>query len=74
MSSATASVSKTNASANPQASGRAIERTIRFGNVSRDDQDAWLKLDLSDLPLPKVDDLRVDGLKPSWFARLLGRR
>jgi hypothetical protein len=33
-----------------------------------------LKVDLSDLVLPKVNDLHVDGLKSNWFARLFGKR
>ena len=37
-------------------------------------EEALLKVDLSDLVLPKVNDLHVDGLKPSWFARLFGKR
>lgn len=32
-----------------------------------------LKLDLSDLAVPKLDDLQVDGLKPSWFSRIFSR-
>lgn len=32
-----------------------------------------LKLDLSDLVLPKLDNLQVDGLKSSWLSRLFGR-
>jgi hypothetical protein len=33
-----------------------------------------LKVDLSDLVLPKVNNLHVDGLKPNWLARLFGKR
>lgn len=36
-------------------------------------EEVLLKLDLSDLVLPKVDNLHVDGLKSSWFSRLFGR-
>jgi hypothetical protein len=36
-------------------------------------EEALLKLDLSDLVLPKVNDLHVDGLKSSWLSRLVGR-
>jgi hypothetical protein len=35
---------------------------------------AVLKLDLSDLALPKVGGLQVDGFKPSFFERLFGKR
>ncbi len=38
-----------------------------------DHDEALLKIDLSDLVLPKVNDLNVDGLKTSWFSRLFGR-
>ncbi|MGD9842117.1 MAG: hypothetical protein AB7F79_02655 [Steroidobacteraceae bacterium] len=36
-------------------------------------EEALLKLDLSDLVLPNVNDLQVDGLKSSWLSRLMGR-
>ena len=36
-------------------------------------EEKLLRLDLSDLVLPKVNDLHVDGLKASWFSRLFGR-
>jgi len=35
---------------------------------------AVLKVDLSDLALPKVGGLQVDGFKPSFFERLFGKR
>ena len=35
---------------------------------------AVLKLDLSDITLPQVGGLQVDGFKPSFFARLFGKR
>jgi hypothetical protein len=35
---------------------------------------AVLQLDLSDLQLPKVGGLNVDGFKPSFFERLFGKR
>jgi len=35
---------------------------------------AVLKLDLSDLALPKVGGLQVDGFKPSFFERLFGKK
>jgi hypothetical protein len=35
---------------------------------------AVLKLDLSDLSLPQVGGLQVDGFKPSFFERLFGKR
>jgi hypothetical protein len=37
-------------------------------------EEQLLKIDLSDLVLPKVNDLHVDGLKSNWFARLFGKR
>lgn len=36
-------------------------------------EEVLLKLDLSDLVLPKVNDLHVDGLQASWFSRLFGK-
>jgi hypothetical protein len=35
---------------------------------------AVLKLDLSDVTLPQVGGLQVDGFKPSFFERLFGKR
>ena len=35
---------------------------------------AVLKVDLSDLSLPQVGGLQVDGFKPSFFERLFGKR
>ena len=56
-----------------RSTARTADPIARFTNVNDDEQ--WLKLDLADLALPKVNDLRVDGLKPSWFARLFfGKR
>jgi hypothetical protein len=37
-------------------------------------EEALLRLDLSDLVLPKMDNLQVDGLRSSWLSRLLGRK
>lgn len=39
-----------------------------------DQEERLLTLDLSDLVLPKINDLQVDGLKSSWLSRLLGKR
>jgi hypothetical protein len=38
-----------------------------------DRNETLLKIDLSDLVLPKVNDLHVDGLKRSWLSRLFSR-
>lgn len=38
------------------------------------DEEALLKLNLSDLPIPKVGGLEVDGLRPSLLGRLFGRK
>lgn len=45
-------------------------RTLRFGS----EEAAVLKLDLSDLPIPRLDGLQVDGLKPTLMQRLFGRK
>lgn len=45
-------------------------RTLQFGT----EEAAVLKLDLSDLPIPRMSGLDVDGLKPSFFQRLFGKR
>ncbi len=39
-----------------------------------DHEEQLLNLNLSDLSIPKVNDLRVDGFKRSWFSRLFGGR
>lgn len=43
-------------------------RTLRMGT----EEAAVLKLDLSDLPIPRLDGLQVDGLQPTLFQRLFG--
>jgi hypothetical protein len=35
--------------------------------------EALLRIDLSDLVLPQVNNLHVDGLKSSWLSRLFSR-
>ena len=45
-------------------------RTLVLGT----EEAAVLKLDLSDLRLPQVGGLQVDGFKPSFFQRLFGKR
>ena len=45
-------------------------RNLRMGS----EEAAVLKLDLSDLPLPQMGGLDVDGFKPSFFQRLFGKR
>jgi hypothetical protein len=45
-------------------------RNLRMGS----DEAAVLKLDLTDLPLPQMGGLDVDGFKPSFFQRLFGKR
>ncbi len=45
-------------------------RTLLMGT----EEAAVLKLDLSDITLPKVGGLQVDGFKPSFFERLFGKR
>jgi len=37
------------------------------------EEETLLKLDLSDLTVPVINDLQVDGLRSSWLSRLLGR-
>jgi hypothetical protein len=45
-------------------------RTLVMGT----EEAAVLKVDLSDLSLPQVGGLQVDGFKPSFFERLFGKR
>lgn len=45
-------------------------RTLLMGT----EEAAVLKVDLSDVQLPQVGGLQVDGFKPSFFDRLFGRR
>lgn len=37
------------------------------------EEEALLKVNLSDLDLPKVNNLKVDGLDKPWWAALLGK-
>jgi len=39
-----------------------------------DQEERLLSLDLSDLAIPKMNDLTVDGMKKSWLSRLFGGR
>jgi len=58
----------------PQVAHRAApvesSRVLQFGT----EEAAVLKLDLSDLPIPKLSGLDVDGLKPTLLQRLFGKR
>lgn len=45
-------------------------RTLIMGS----EEAAVLKIDLSDVNLPQVGGLQVDGFKPSFFERLFGKR
>jgi hypothetical protein len=45
-------------------------RMLSLGN----EEAAVLQLDLSDLPIPKMGGLHVDGFKPSFFQRLFGKK
>jgi hypothetical protein len=77
MSTATSSANAMHRAATPAAAPqRTVARTnepareLRMGT----EEAAVLRLDLSGLPLPKVGGLEVDGLKPSFFERLFGKR
>jgi hypothetical protein len=58
----------------PHAATSTVRRSVETGpRVSFSDQEEQLlNLNLSDLSIPKMNDLRVDGFKRSWFARLFG--
>ena len=45
----------------------------RTGFTMASEDEALLKLDLSDLTVPVINDWHVDGLRSSWFSRLMGR-
>jgi hypothetical protein len=70
MRSATAAAPALNAAQMEQAMA-AVKGRVRLESGK---EEVLLKVDLSDLVLPKVNDLHVDGLKSSWFARLFGKR
>lgn len=58
----------------PHTSAASVRRTDTGPRIAFNDQEEQLlNLNLSDLSLPKVNDLHVDGLKRSWFSRLFGR-
>lgn len=58
----------------PHASTSAMRRQESVPHIAFSDQEErLLQLDLSDLSIPKMNDLHVEGLKRSWFARLFGR-
>ena len=63
----TAAASLPAASSAPRA---AAAPAMRFATQENDIE---LKVDLSDLTLPDVNNLHVDGLKTSWWSRLFGK-
>jgi hypothetical protein len=58
----------------PHATHSTVRRTAEAApRISFSDQEEQLlNLNLSDLAIPKMNDLRVDGFKRSWLARLFG--
>jgi hypothetical protein len=70
MRSATAAAPSANTAQMEQATA-AVNGRVRLQSAK---EEMLLKVDLSDLVLPKVNDLQVDGLKANWFARLFGKR
>ena len=59
----------------PHTATAAVRRVDSGPRVAFSDQEEQLlNLNLSDLSIPKVNDLKVDGFKPSWFSRLFGGR
>jgi hypothetical protein len=74
MRSATAGVSSHAATSHAAQMDRAAAAVKGGLRLESGREESTLKIDLSDLVLPKVDNLHVDGLKPGWFARLLGKR
>ena len=63
-----------NTAATPRATTQRVaneqSRTLAMGS----EEAAVLKIDLSDVNLPQVGGLQVDGFKPSFFERLFGKR
>lgn len=53
------------------AESQSFKQRTNFAMAS--EEEALLKLDLSDLTVPVINDWQVDGLRSSWFSRLLGR-
>lgn len=41
--------------------------------LQAEEKETLLKVDLSGLELPRVNDLHVDGLQRSWWGRLFGK-
>lgn len=68
MRSATANASVTAAQLERAAASMESRPRLQSGK-----EEVLLKLDLSDLVLPRINDLHVDGLKRSWLSRLFGR-
>ncbi len=50
---------------------RAAPQIRMFAESAR--EETLLRVDLSDLVLPKVNNLHVDGLQRSWLSRLFGK-
>lgn len=60
----------------PHSTASAVRRPAETGPriAFSEQEEQLLNLNLSDLSIPKMNDLRVDGFKRSWFARLFGGR
>lgn len=54
----------------PSAPRAAAAPAVRFATQ---DNEIELKVDLSDLTLPDINNLHVDGLKKSWWSSLFGK-
>jgi len=59
----------------PHAAASTVRRADTGPRIAfSDNEEQLLNLNLSDLSIPKMNDLRVDGLKPSLLSRLFGGR
>ena len=58
----------------PHATASTVRRTAETAPrvAFSDKEEQLLNLNLSDLSIPKMNDLRVEGFKRTWFSRLFG--
>ncbi len=54
----------------PSAPRAVASPAVRF---AAGDNEVQLRVDLSDLTLPDINNLHVDGLKKSWWSSLFGK-
>lgn len=62
------------ATARPTNESTSASGAAASGFASPELEEKLLQMNVAELTLPKVHNLNVDALKPTWIERLFGRR